>query len=134
MAFTTFTLGGNNLNDGSTYTVEGDTLVIESLQTTWDEYTNYASGATSQVNVKTGQAAHVTFSLIVQAASSAALNTAVTNLFGWVAAGGTLVIADGGTTILNCTVGVQSAPQRNVSQASLLNHWTVVDVDLERLT
>ena len=134
MALTTFTLATHDLNDGTTYTVVNESLVIGSLQTTWDEYTAYPSGAAAQYNVKAGNPGHIIFDMLVQASTSALLNTAFGNLSGWIAAGGALVIADGGTNILSCTVGVNSPPDRPVSSASLLTHWLVLSVDLERLT
>ena len=130
----TFTLAGNSLNDGSTYTLEDGSLEIDQLAVTGDEVLSYVDGSTNQVNVKTKGAADVRFSLKVAGASAAAVDTAFDNLVSWVVAGGALVISDGATSILSCTVGASQPPTRPVSTAYLINHYCFADVTLRRLT
>ena len=130
----TFTLAGHNFNDGSSYVLDADTLEIDQLTVTTNEIATYIDGSTVQTAVVTKGAASVRFTLLIEGTTAALVDTAFDNLVSWVLAGGTLIVSDGATSVLNCTVGVSQPPTRTITNAYLLNHHCTADVELRRLT
>lgn len=135
----TLTLNSHSMHDGTTYTLLGRGEGITPLQAeplgvsaTYED--NYLDGGEVQVNVKTKVHSVIAFCLLVEGATAAALTTALTNLDTWCRAGGPFVFTDGATTLLSCTCGASTPPTRVYTPVTLTEHWTVVLVELVRMT
>ena len=127
------TLAGHALNDGTTYSIDGE-IVAEELGVSFTIVDNASDGSQQQVNVKTKVPSNIAFALIVQSTTSALLNTAWSNLVAWVKAGGAFVVIDNGTTVLSCTCGASTPPVRHYGGSDYFKFWTATTVELVRLT
>jgi len=128
---TTCTYGGLNLNDGTTYTLVGDSVDLGERIKTWSEYPAF-DGTVAQYNVSEANLIEMHLQIRVEGASNAALTNAIAAINDKIDAGAqSLVWNDGGGAVTySCVHSPRVRNPRGIN--AQIGYWTVVDLVLYR--
>jgi len=128
---TTVTYGGLNLNDGTTYTLIGESVDFGERAKTWDEYRAW-DGTVGQYNVSEANLIEISLRILVKGTDNATLTNAIAAINAKIDAGAqNFVWNDGGGSVTYACVHSPRVrlPRNREAQSAF---WAIVDLILYR--